>query len=316
MKLHMNSVDLPDLESWSDEIILRNPYRAHRFFTKEEIIKVLKSELNLACVAGEVWAKVINGTPEAYAVLSPLEWESDFFGVKMGRLHFLKSNNCPDEIFRELIHSSLVKAETDGFRHLSVSVDSDNYFLVNALCGFGFEIVDIRRLYIAKKVPVVDRFYGAITPREFQESDFCKVRELLRSTNFQSRFSRDSSLSVSKVSDLYASWFNKYRNFDKEKEVLYVAEKAGEIVACGGSREISFSSLGVDKKILGDGIFACNSKGVGSYYSVIAKGIIKGLKSYSLLETRVSNNNLPAIRVLESLGCTSAVSDIAMRWVR
>lgn len=292
-----------------------NPYRFHRLFSAEEQVAILRAGIERT-LAGErrvVRLLVAGGTVRGCCAISALPWDSAHFGVAMGRLDGWFAPGTAEDAVLALLAATLEAAAPLAIRHLSTHVDADDYAQFRALSRLGFALVDAKRTFVARRHQRPRRGSRIVAqPRAYRAADRAQVEALVAGSQFASRFTRDATLDPARSHALYRLWMNRLLDFPAERRALFVVERDAEIVACGGVVEMDFSAAGVDKRILGDGVFACSRRGVGSYHSVIDALIADGIGRYPLLETKVSVNNTAAVRVLESLGYSTANSQYAL----
>lgn len=293
----------------------RNPYRHHRLFTPAEQQAIVRHgiERQLASTGQVTRMLVRDGQLLGICSIAPLSWDTAHFGLPMGRLDCQVAPVAEEPALRHLLATTLDAASQLGLQHLSTHIDIDDYALLHALTAGGFRLMDAKRTFIARRHPRSDRGSRIVLPaRPFHEDDRAQVEALAQSVVFASRFTRDAWLDQRRGADLYGLWMKRLLDTPADQRTLQVVERRGRIVACGGVIEVNFAAAGVPKRILADGVFACTPEGTGSYLSVIDALIAEGIARYPLLETRVSQNNLAAVRVLEYLGYSTAASQYAL----
>lgn len=287
-------------------------FRYHRLFDAGELAHM--SSVDAAGLAELPDARVaLSADGRAAAVIARQEWDSCHFGrpvFNLGVWH----DDADDEALAGLLEEVLAELEPGAV--VCTHVDSEDYPLLNGLFASGFAVRDLKRTYIARRHQPAWRRGPLILPaRPYEDADHDAVSALIASVSFESRFSRDPAFASDRASALYRRWFQRLIDTPKEERELLVVERRGALVAVGGVRSLGIQErYGFARRILGDGVFACNTQGRGSYVSVIDGLISRGIRRSDLLETQVSNGNLAAIRVLERLGYSSATAQYALHY--
>lgn len=285
-----------------DRLAFFSPFRMHPGFGVRECAVIRARELR-RCLAEGARGRVLmaDGRPGALVVLQPLSWDSEHFGVPMGRLYTAHVADIGWKDYRAFLAEALADMRSElNLTHVSAEVDIDDYASVNALAGLGFEILDIKRTYCANRLREdIDFVRGSKRVREFRESDRPRVRELARGVRFQSRFTRDRWLDPEKAHELYCLWFERLMDGAGDSTRVVVYERAGDVVACGGIGERDFSDYGLDLRLRTGSLYAGERRAVGAYTPVLYELTVGAIRSHGLVETTVSLNTVVTSRVLE-----------------
>ena len=171
--MKLQQLALPDLAA-IDPLIASypfKPYRHYRVLSRKEQNAVLREEIGetAAHPNGIVLAL---GEPDlrAVAVARALDWDTQFFGVPMGRIeHLLRADA---EALPETIGRTVDALRNKQVRHVSARVDVEDIELLTALEANGFRLMDALVTYTTRprKEPPNDvREVGTI--REFRPED-------------------------------------------------------------------------------------------------------------------------------------------------
>lgn len=286
--------------------VLGNPYQHHGCFTAEELVVITAAEIRtrlsgeeisaFVCLAGE---RVI-----ALCVCSSLEWDSSYFEVPMARLEMWRLAGVDEKTVFALVEMAIQDATSRfGVKHIHARVGADDYELVNALMSSGFCLRDAQRVYVAtgkrKNAPKKEIY----DPHPYCADMRPALLDLFSDVVFDSRYTRDKTLLEEKTKKMYMQWVSTLVGLSEFEREIYVLERNGGVVAAGAGRYVDLSKCGVHKKIMTDGIFA-SKKGFSGAYISITKAVVDVAldNGCSFVELKVSENNHPANRVLQSLG--------------
>lgn len=294
-------------------------FRRHPGFSKDDISLIdeviIKKSISLS---GSGFFIASGSVVQALGVINPTPWESDFFGLPMGRLHCYVADSVSDADLDCLVGAALRQAVVvDGVQHVSIDVDIDDYRVLNSLLRNGFEILDLKRTYFTNRLSAgsdYERFSGAV--RGYCLSDADAVNAIIESTHFDTRFTRDRFLDAQKSARLYRDWFSRLISDAGHSSQVVVFERQGRVVGCGGIGEMDFSSYGLDRKMRTGSLYACSSDGVGGYGPVLYCLTRDALLSHGLVETTVSLNNAAAVRVVEGVRPNRSVTSYALRYFK
>lgn len=145
-----------------------------------------------------------------------LSWDTDFFGVRIGRIHGPMAEKDVALVFdwctRERIECVylLAGSEDDG--------------TIRAAEGSGFHLTDVRVTLERSAAP------GIAMPREIRmahEGDVAQISELASSNHTDSRFYHDPHFSRERCGALYATWAQK--SCHGYADAVFVAEQQGRV---------------------------------------------------------------------------------------
>jgi N-acetylglutamate synthase-like GNAT family acetyltransferase len=254
------------------------------------------------------------GITEAVCAVVPSSFESDWFGLRMGRLHSVARATTDSGVLADLVEATLREARAAGIRHVSADVDIDDYRLLNVLAGHGFEILDLKRTYFTNRLHEDSSYTRALSRvRDYHVSDAAAVEAILAEATFETRFTRDCHLDKGRADAFYRHWFQDLIGRCGLSSHVVVYEKLGQVVGCGGIGEVDFRRYGLDVRLRTGSLYACRSDGVGGYGPVLYRLTRDALRTHGLVETTVSLNNAVAARVVEGVRPNRSVTAYALR---
>lgn len=300
---------------WS-ALLFHSRFRRHPGFSEDEISAISRRQCE-DLVTGDAlgYCLLTQDAVMAFCAIVPNQWESDFFGMPMARVHCFTSSGVADADLDGLLARSLAEAfAAQGIRHFSVDIDVDDYRLVNVFIRAGFEMMDLKRTYFANKLdsnPAYEKLLPAVT--DYRPQDLEEVSALVRAVSFTTRFTRDPHVAKEKADQLYRQWFHQLLDDAGKGSQVVVFRKRGAIVGCGGIGEMDFSRYGIARRLRTGSLYACTQAGVGGYAPVLFRLTRDALATHGLVETTVSLNNAAAVRVVEGVRPNRSVTVYCMR---
>jgi len=292
-------------------------FRRHPGFSVDDLFSICSHDAMSVMLKARCGVVCIDGNDRISLILAitDLPWESDFFGIPMGRLYLFKAPSFPLDRLSVLVSDLVQTSVRDhGIVHVSIDVDIDDYSVLNCLIKHDFEILDLKRTYFTNFLEVESIYKkGLSSVRGYVPDDFSAVDEILKEVSFETRFTRDRYLDRCVADQMYREWF--YRSLEKSGKTANVAvyERLGRVVACGGIGELDFSRYGLAKKLRTGSIYACSRRGVGGYGPVLYQLTSDALRTHGLVETTVSLNNSAAVRVVEGVRPNRSVTTYCLR---
>ena len=289
-------------------------YRGLSALRDRDHARLLRHELESALVEGGICASLENDSLEAVCAITPLEWDTAHFGLPMAKLVLSATTSCPQQQVVALLRATLTAAhEKSPLRHVSIELDIDDYVCLNSLLSIGCEVLDIKRHFRWTSLKHVQppKFLSSV--REYHPSDKNQVMDLIDSTLFASRFSRDGMLAPERSSALYSLWLEKLLNQTCTSSIALVYEKERKIKACGVISTVDLSAAGVPIQFMDNGLYLSSKSGVGGYFPIIYAMAKRALSQYDVVQTCVSLNNHAAIRVLEKMNAGTEATRYALR---
>lgn len=145
----------PDNLPILDELITRfpyNPYRHYRILSRRRQADVLRALIRQPAEGGIGTAFVASSRgsagPHAACLLRQLDWETEFFGLPMGRLESMLGSDANPEALRGLLGTVVAEARAQGVVHLAARVDIADCRTVHMPEDLGFRLMDTLVTYI------------------------------------------------------------------------------------------------------------------------------------------------------------------------
>lgn len=292
------------------------PLRYHRLFSGEESTLGYCRHLLSPPQGSRVQflACLHESRPVAVARLLHLDWDSNFFSRPMTQLDVIHTGATAMEGLPGLLDAALLSIRTKFVgHHVSCHVDIDDYELLNGLIARGFFMADLKRSYVAKRHSQPLREGRLIfSARPYQPEDYEQVFQILPHFSFISRFSRDPSFQPERVRSMYQKWLEGLLSAPEENKIVRVVFRNKRAIAIGGVKRMNLDHYPVRRTMFGDGLFFGLPEGRGAYMAVLASLVDAGLQISDALETKVSANNIAAVRALEGLHYRPASSQYAL----
>jgi hypothetical protein len=300
-----------------DRLVDRYPfktYRNYRLLSRRKQSDVMRAELARAAqTAGSVGAVVGDQQNGAVAIARPLAWDSEFFGVPMGRIDYLlRTDEASPVTLRAAVDAALERFRERGIKHVSVKIDVADGDGVAAVEAAGFRLMDALVTYIAhpRRAPMrTVKEVGQI--RAFQPSDADQILEITEQAykGFRGRFQLDPYLPAKRSAEFYLEWARQciagvmadriyVSDAGQGRLIGWASVKRAEPVSSVGGAAISSGSLG-----------ACRSDRPGAYAALIGTAAIDNHAAGVLTEAFTQNSNFAMVRVLEAVGAHYARAD-------
>jgi hypothetical protein len=289
-------------------------YRNYRILPRRRQSDVMRAEIARAQETPASFGAVADdGRDCAVAVARPLAWDSEFFGVAMGRIEYvLRSRAASAKAVQAAIDAALERFSAAGIRHVSVKIDVADADGVAAVEEAGFRLMDALVTYIAHpKRAAMSRVKEVGRVRPFQPADADQLLDITQEAykDFRGRFQLDPHLPRARAGDFYLQWARQciagvmadriYVSDDGRGRLIgWASVKQAEPVSSVGGAVISSGSLG-----------ACRPDRPGAYAALIGTAAIDNHAAGALTEATTQNSNFPMVRVLEAVGAHYARAD-------
>lgn len=305
--------EIPGLDL--SELVIHTSYRGHPQLGHQDHEALFRHELLSAAEDGGMCASItIADKVSAACSLKPLVWDSEHFGMPMAKLSLAASSGCTPDKLLDLLRSLLsASPKAKPGLHVSCEIDIDNYLCLNTLLDLGAKIFDIKREFRCVSLSQVHTPKLLSRVRAFQPEDKVAVMQLLDSSGFETRFSRDPVLDPGKTAAMYRRWLEKLLDGNADDRIALVMERNEKVHACGAIERRNLGSAGVDLQLMTGGIYISSPSGIGSYYPILYSLIAEAAKRNMTSQTCVSLNNHSATRVLEKMNVGTASVRYAMR---
>jgi hypothetical protein len=280
------------------------PYRHYRVLSRKQQHAVMVEEVRqtLDHRSGVV-LEASAGADRALAVGRALEWDSQFFGVPMGRIEYVIAPN--PSLLSQLLPAMLDGLAAMGVRHVSARVDVADIPTMGALEDAGFRLMDALVTYTTRprKEPPHDvREVGAI--RAFRDTDGPALIDIAQTAyrGFRGRFHLDAHLDLARCDAFYVEWARQCVS-GAMADMIFVSEGADgrPLGFLAFRRREPVSSVG-GTPVFGGGLGACRPDVPGAYAGLIRAGTIWAHEHDGVAECQTQNYNFPTVRIYEAVG--------------
>jgi len=182
------------------------------------------------------------------ALCTYLEWDSNFFGVRIARLNIARLDE-------QTVVDALQWCRSNRIDCLYFLADSDHAATAILAEKNGFHLTDVRMTFenplTQSETPPAHE-----TIRLAREEDLAALREIARNTHRDSRFYFDDHFDRAKCDQLYATWIeNSFRGFAQAVLVADVANAPAAYLTCHLKDGVSqIGLLGVGAQHQGRGL--------------------------------------------------------------
>ncbi len=284
-----------------------NDYRHYRAIPPKARVRILLSEIERAAEEGHLWALKDGSRIIGLAILTPLPWDSEIFGLPMARLdHLITAAEAqPRAHLLDRFLDDLVElARAQDVKHLSTRVDCADVEAVQSLERKGLRLMECLVTYLFEPrkdtLPRIKTFY---TVRQYEPRD----REALVSiaermfADYQSRFSADPNLPREGAQRLYVEW-TKNACAGTMADYLFVAEKTGTPVGFLAYRLNAHALKGAGVRIVGQSLSAVLPEATGAYIGLLKAALELGEKEHDFIEADAPLHHMTVIRSWQRLG--------------
>ena len=185
------------IEEWARSTEF-DPRRQYRSYSRDEGIACLVAEI--AGAQGKwIWFTGRDGAPKGLVVLQELDWDSEVFGLRMGRLSVL----CGDVDLDAVV----ARSRAAGFEHLAARVDASDLAAQQTLAQAGFWQADTVCRYVHELQRSTPEEPSSIPIRVGRPADAAALESCVRATftRYPGRYWRDPLLRGRQI-DLYLRW--------------------------------------------------------------------------------------------------------------
>lgn len=251
----------------------------------------------------------------ASAILSPLEFDSDCFGVQMGHIH---SASCHGDDAATLAGACADRAKNIGLSHLVIRIPASHVVLGQALAESGFFLVDtlatFLKIGLANSSRLNDRASLDIQP--VIDADVPILIEQSESIYPQSRYFNDPTLSPEGAIRLFRRWVA--NDCSGRADIVLVAHLDGRVagfVACTFQPQLPAYDLPASATIDLIAVFGnAQGRGIGSALVQAALAHYVGRADRMFVGTQGGNN--AAMRLYQSARFRLAALDITYHWAQ
>lgn len=289
-------------------------YRNYRLLSRRKQSDVMRAEIARAQeTRGSFGVVAGDGDDCAIAIGRPLAWDSEFFGMPMGRIDFLlRSPNVSRAALQPAIEAALARFRGAGIHHVSVKVDVADADAITAAEAAGFRLMDALVTYIAHPRRAAMRVVKEVGHvRAFEPADAEQVLEITREAydGFRGRFQLDQHLPAERSADFYLEWARRCVAGDMADRIYVADDGHGRLIGWASVRRAEPVSTVGGAAISSGSLGACRPDRPGAYAALIGTAAIDNHAAGALTEASTQNSNFAMIRVLEAVGAQYARAD-------
>jgi hypothetical protein len=280
------------------------PYRNYRVLSRKKQDEVQRAELRAALAQAGGFGVASDGeAPAAAAIVRPLPWDSQFFGLSMARFYLLH-DETPGVDLAGLIAAAFAGSRERGIRHLSVRIDVADARAIQALEDAGFRMMDALATYIyplKRPSPEPGKDMGVL--RLYQPEDREQVLDITREAyrGFRGRYHLDPHLPHERSDELYVEWARKSCDGEWAEVVLVTENGKGELHGWASYRQIEPVSTVGGTAIRGGGLGACRREKPGAYAGLLRAATVRIHGGGGVTEMQTQIFNFATIRLYESV---------------
>lgn len=280
------------------------PYRNYRVLSRKEQAAVLLAEVNATLTHPDGIVLAVEAAEGlAIVVARALAWDTEFFGIPMGRIEYVFASSV--DAAAHVIAAAKRALRERGVRHVSARVDVEDVSIVATCEAEGFRLMDAIVTYTTrprKEPPNPVREVGVI--RDFRPEDGPELVRIAEEAyrGFRGRFHVDPHLPDDRCDALYGEWARQCVAF-RMADTILVAEGADDRLLgflAFRKREPVTSVGGV--AVYGGGLGACRTDTPGAYAGLIRAGTVWAHDRDGVAECQTQNYNFPTIRIYEAVG--------------
>jgi hypothetical protein len=283
------------------------PYRQYRMLSRRRQDLVLRAEIERVFAAdnsGVLMAR--DATGSAAIAFRSLPWDSEFFGLSMGRVEYLlRAGEDSRAAMRAVAGACADVCRTHGIRHLSARVDAADLDGIETLESHGYGLKDALLSYFhhPKRPPIAElREMGTLRP--FHADDTEEVIDIAREAyrDFQGRFHFDRHLPTERCNQLYVEWAERCCS-GQMADIFYVTENSdGALVGFLAIRRLEPVSTVGEVALYGGGLGACRRESPGAYAGLMRAVIHTAKQGGGGAEGQTQSHNFSTVRLYELIG--------------
>ena len=282
------------------------PYRQYRIISRRRQDQFLRAEIDRAIKAGASVLMARGAGGSAAVVLSPLAWDSQFFGVPMGRVDcLLRDGDDPRAAMAAVVAATSATSRARGILHLSARADVADMDGIEAFETNGYGLKDALISYVhplKRELSPEMRNLGVLRP--FRPEDTEQVVDVARAAyrDFRGRFHFDRPLPRDRSDELYVEWARQCCTGGMA-DVLYVTENgSGGLQGFCGIRKLEPLSTIGGVALYGRGLAGCRPDCRGAFGGLI-RACLQGAKDRGAgVDIQTQSHNFAAVRLYEQNG--------------
>jgi hypothetical protein len=300
-----------------DQLIDQYPfktYRNYRLLSRRKQADVMRAEIERIHKTAGSFATVAEDTgATAVAIGRPHTWDSEFFGVPMGRIDYvLRSATATYRVVRRAVEAALQRFREIPIKHIASKVDVADTDGLMAVEDAGFRLMDALVTYVShprRRPPQQVKEVGRI--RRYSPEDAAQVLDITREAyrGFRGRFQLDKHLPEHRSAEFYLEWARQCLAGAMADRIDVAEDGQGRLIAWASVRRAEPVST-VGGAIISTGsLGASRPDRLGAYAALIGTAAIDNHAAGILTEASTQNSNFPMVRVLEAVGAQYARAD-------
>ena len=283
------------------------PYRHHRVWSRARQLAIQQAELERTLgVAGAVAVATQSGDAGAVIVSRPLAWDSDFFGVPMGRIDGVFSDDTmPGDALAEGVGLALTHLRAQGVRHVTAKLDAADVRAVTLLEEAGFRLFDALVTFYThphRDEPPIVREVGHV--RWYEPGDEAQVLALTAEAyrGFRGRFHLDPHLPADRADAFYVEWAQQCCAGRMADRMVVADDGQGHIYGWASSRLLEPLSSVAGTRLWVGSLGACRRDTPGAYAGLLRRLAIDHFERGDASESQTQNHNIATVRLYEAVG--------------
>jgi hypothetical protein len=293
-------------------------YRNYRVFARKAQSAVMLAEIQdtLGREAGLV-LRMHGGAGDVVTVSRTLEWETQFFGVAMGRIEYLLASDRT--LLPHALEGAVDALRERGVEHVSTRVDVADIETMALVEAHGFRLMDSLVTYTTrprKEPPNAVREVGTI--RDFRPEDGPELIRIAAEAyrGFRGRFHLDPHIADDRCDAFYVEWARQSIAMTMADMILVSEGADGRLLGfLAFRRREPVSSIG-RVAVYGGGLGACRADAPGAYAGLIRAGTVWAHERDAVAECQTQNYNFPTIRIYEAVGAHYVRAEYTLhRWL-
>jgi len=313
----LQALDLPVVEPLVRSYPFKS-YRNYRVLARHAQSAVMMAEITDTITRREGVVLHLRGDEaDAVVVARALEWETEFFGIPMGRIEYLLASD------RSVLPNALERAvdalRERGVRHVSLRVDVADIETMALVEAHEFRLMDSLVTYTTrprKESPNVVRELGSI--RHFRPSDGPELLAIAAHaySGFRGRFHLDPHIANDRCDSFYVEWARQSIAMIMADMILVSEGADARLLGFLAFRKREpVSSVG-GSTVYGGGLGACRVDSPGAYAGLIRAGTVWAHERDGVAECQTQNYNFPTIRIYEAVGAHYVRAEYTLhRWL-
>jgi len=290
------------------------PYRHYRVWSRARQDAIMRAEVARSRGVSDHHAVVVGAGDAAVVALSrPLEWDTRFFGVPMGRLDWLLRGPSSSAGEREAaVRATLDRLRASGIRHVTAKADVADMGLVAALEACGFRLMDALVTYFThphREAPTEIREVGRVRPLEDRDVDEVLAITEQAYAGFRGRFHLDPHLPPARTREFYLEWARQCCAGRMADRVVVADNGHGGLHGWASTKRVEPASTAGGITLWAGSLGACRRDKPGAYGGLIRSLAAVNHAAGEVTETQTQNHNVATVRVYDAVGARYVRAD-------